>query len=230
MSAGMTHCLEAQVRSNTAGVTASGSMVVYLLGSTATESSSYQFTNVGSDWTPIKTCVTAAGAHTSVRVQFYPSPGGATIGVDAVSFHATLAKNGGFNGDSSGWVRNGTANFALGTSGAYEGSGFAAVNASAGNDSISATVTRAVATGDMYCVSAHVRTNGSGTGASGTLTLWMLGGTADENSEYTFTGLTNDWTPIKTCVTATGAHTFLKVQLYPVPGGPTVAVDAVDMG
>lgn len=205
-------------------------MAVWLLGSTATEGSSIPFSNVGSEWTPIKTCVTASGAHTSVRVQFYPAPGGPTIGVDAVSLHATLAVNGGFNGSSSGWTRTGTANFALYGSGAYEGSGYAATNAAASGDSIRQDVARSIDEGDMYCVSAMVRSNVSGATSSGSLALWMLGTSATESSSIPFTNIGTDWTPIKTCVTASGDHTSLRMQVYPSPGSPTIGVDAVDMG
>jgi len=231
INSGDSYCVEAQVRSDYTGATSSGSLAIWLLGTSATENSTFQFSNIGNDWTPIKTCVAATSAHTSVRVQFYPTPGAPTIGVDAVSLHYMLSRNGGFNNGTWLWSATGTANFTTyGPSGSYEGSGYGATNATASGDSIRQDVTRAIDTDDMYCVSARVRTMGGGSGGSGSLALWMLGTSATENSVIPFSSLTSDWTPIKTCVTATGAHTSLRMQLYSTPGGPTIGVDAVDLG
>jgi hypothetical protein len=231
LTVGATYCVSAMVRSDYTGATSSGTLALWMLGGSSNENSTYRFNNIGNDWTPVKTCVAATVAHTSLRVQFYPDVSAPTIGVDAVALHPTLAVNGGFNIGTSNWSASGSANFVTyGPTGAYEGSAYAATNASVSNDSIRQDATRTIDAGDMYCVSAMVRSDYTGATSSGTLALWMLGTSATESSVIPFTNIGNDWTPVKTCVTATSDHTSLRVQIYPVVGAPTIGVDAVDMG
>lgn len=145
-------------------------------------------------------------------------------------------KNGGFNADTGHWSVSGSANLVRNTSATgagtnpYEGAGFAASNASQPGDSFSETNTASVSAGDTYCASAEVVTIGPGSGSSGTLALWLLGGSND-SSTYRYTNLpgANNWQHIKTCVMATGNRTHIKVQFYPDPGSPTVGVDVVDV-
>ncbi len=36
-------------------------------------------------WAPASVCVQATGPHSSIRIEFYPTPGGPTVGLDVVS-------------------------------------------------------------------------------------------------------------------------------------------------
>jgi hypothetical protein len=58
----------------------------------------------------------------------------------------------------------------------------------------------------------------------------MLGGNSNENSSKDVSALPGSgvWTPVQTCVTATAAHTSLRVQFYPTPGA-TVGIDVVSI-
>ena len=150
---------------------------------------------------------------------------------------ASPIQNGGFNAGTSHWATSGTANLAyytavsgMGTN-PYEGSGYAATNASSSGDSISETNTATIHTGDTWCASAEVVTIGNATGGSGTLAIWLTGGATNDSSTYAFSNLsgTNNWKPAKTCVTATTAQSYVKVQVYPTPGAPTIGLDAVDV-
>ena len=81
-SIGDTICAEAMVRAQGNG-NAGGVYALWLLGSGGQENSTVSY-NVGSTWSPIKTCATAAMPGTQVRVQFYPAAYGGTLAIDAV--------------------------------------------------------------------------------------------------------------------------------------------------
>ena len=53
----------------------------------------------------------------------------------------------------------------------------------------------------------------------------MRNGTAN----YRGLGNATKWTQKQTCVTATTAHNFLRIQFYPDPGSPTLEIDDVDV-
>lgn len=144
-------------------------------------------------------------------------------------------KNGNFNTSAVFWSAGGAANMVryTGASGTvpYEGDGFLATNAMRPGDGISQQNPVTVNALDTFCASAHVVTVGGGSGGSGTLALWLLGGASNEVSTAIFTDLpgSNNWRQIKTCVTATTAHTYIKLEVYPKPGAPTIGLDAIDV-
>jgi hypothetical protein len=233
IASGDTYCGSAEVSTAGSGSGGSGQFVIWLLGGSSSESSTMSFSGLpgGGQWTPVQTCVTATTAHTSLRIQFYPTVGGPTINVDAVDVHSSFAQNGGFNNGTAPWSASGSANFAV-SSGGYEGTKYAATNASAAGDSLRENKTLTIGSGDTFCGSAEVSTAGSGSGGGGQLVLWLTGGPgADENSSVTFSSLPGSgrWTWVHTCVTATSSHATLRVQVYPAVGGPTIDVDAVDV-
>lgn len=114
----------------------------------------------------------------------------------------------------------------------YEGSYFAATNTWQSGGSFYQDVWRTINTGDIYCASAQVGTQGASGGASGTIALFFLYNT-DEGAGQTFSNLPgsgndgNTWTPTQVCLKATRPHSSLRVQFYPTPNGPTVIVDDV---
>jgi len=114
----------------------------------------------------------------------------------------------------------------------YEGSYFAATNTWQSPGSFYQDVWRTINTGDIYCASAQVGTQGSSGGASGQIALFFLYNT-DEGASQSFTNLPgggqdgNTWSPTQVCLKATRPHSSLRVQFYPTPNGPTVIVDDV---
>ncbi len=239
VAAGDTFCVSAQLVTvgNTTG--AAGALYLYLTGTNATEQSDATFNGLsgGNSWTPIKTCVTATAAHNNIRVQLYPAVNGPTVGVDTLDVHASIIQNGGFNTDSSHWGITGGLSYMqysnYSSTLPYEGTGFEVIQASSSSDSLVESRSWNFGVGDTFCAQAEVITPGYGSGASGTLAIWLLGGNGAENSTYSFSSLPggNNWTEIKTCVTATIAETYgtIQVQFYPTPGGAPVGVDAVDV-
>jgi hypothetical protein len=79
-------CADAQVVTAGARPGAQGEMALSLLGGSGRQSSSVRFGPLPGDgqWTPISTCVTAAGPHSGFRVRFYDTPRTPTLGIDAV--------------------------------------------------------------------------------------------------------------------------------------------------
>ena len=168
---------------------------------------------------------------------------GTTFGVDptcGASVPATnaardLLTNGGFTDFAAGWSVVGSTNYVVYGAGQvpgenpYAGAGFAAFN-STNNGGIMQDVPITINTGDTYCVSAEVSTQGTASGATGTLGLFMLGGVGPESAGKTYGPLpgSNVWTPIQTCITATVPHTELQVQFYASSG--TTTADVVEIG
>jgi len=239
IAVGDTFCVSAEVVTvgNTTG--GAGTLAIWLTGGTTNDSSTFAFSNLpgGNNWQPAKTCVTATVAQSNIRVQFYPAVNGPTVGVDALDVHASIIQNGGFNVDSSHWSATGGLNYMqysnYGSTLPYEGTGFEVIQASSSSDSLVETRSWAFGVGDTFCASAEVITPGGGSGASGTLAIWLLGANGTENSTYSFSNLPggNNWTKIKTCVMATVAESSgtIRVQFYPTPGGAPVGIDAVDV-
>ncbi|MBV1855817.1 hypothetical protein [Catellatospora tritici] len=112
----------------------------------------------------------------------------------------------------------------------YEGPMYGSVQSTQSGGSIYQDITRTIYPGDTYCASAQVATEGTATGGGVEMTVFLIWGNV-ESSTKTVADLPNrnNWTPVGTCVTATSAHTAVRIQFYPKVGGPAVAVDAVDL-
>lgn len=113
----------------------------------------------------------------------------------------------------------------------YEGSYFAATNTWQSPGSFYQDVSRTINTGDIYCASAQVGTQGTSGGASGQIALFFLYNT-DEGASQSFSNLPrgdgNTWIPTQVCLKATRPHSSLRVQFYPTPNNPaTLVVDDV---
>ncbi|HEX3976507.1 MAG TPA: hypothetical protein VHW96_09595 [Solirubrobacteraceae bacterium] len=241
-SAGQTVCGSAWVRSQVPNTGASGVFALFLLGSTATDGGSGQFSGLSfgdGAWTQVHACVEATGSHTTLRIQLYPTPGGSTVEMDDVHVDVSMAGDGGFETGSGVWAvypSTGTGYVIYGNSPgaptAHGGSHFAAVNTAAGGGGIYQDVALNTSPGATVCASAWVRSEVPATGASGQLVVWLLGGSgANDAGSASFSGLpnANNWTQVHTCVEATSSHTTLRIQLYPTPGGPTVEIDDVNV-
>ena len=105
-SAGQTVCGSAELRTEYPATGASGTFALWLTGGAAHESGSTAYANLGNggNWSQASTCVEATGSHTTLRVQFYPRPGGATTEMDDVNVDASLAANGGFEHGGAPWA------------------------------------------------------------------------------------------------------------------------------
>jgi hypothetical protein len=112
----------------------------------------------------------------------------------------------------------------------YEGSAYTSVSATQALGSIYQDINRTISPGDTFCANAHVVTEGEATNGGGTFALFLTGGTV-ETSNKSLGDLPNGnhWTPVSTCVTATSAHSAVRVQYYPAVGGPAIGIDAVDV-
>jgi surface antigen len=86
---GETICGSAWVRTQSPQTGASGSFVLWLLGGSYNDSGTVSFSNLGNhgNWTQVQTCVESTIAHTTLRIQFYPSTGAPTLEVDDVDVH-----------------------------------------------------------------------------------------------------------------------------------------------
>lgn len=233
-------CVDAELTTADGKTGASGMLALWLVGGGGNEMSSFTYNNLpgNNTWTHAKACVMATTMRGTLRVQLYPTAGSPTVGIDAVDLHTSLTPNGGINGAASYWTRSGNLDYArysrYGNTLPYEGAGLVAVYApQAGASLWQQTVPRAVAAGDSLCAEASVVTAGASSGGEGSLTLWILGGSAPYSSSYYFKGLSgaNNWSRVKTCVTANEAINggIVKVEVYPKPGSPILAIDAVDV-
>ena len=104
-SAGQLVCGSAWVRTEGAATGAAGSFVLWLRGGARSQSGQATYAGLGNgtDWTQLQTCVEATGAHTGLRIQFYPAIGSPTVELDDVDVHESLAANGGFENGSGPW-------------------------------------------------------------------------------------------------------------------------------
>lgn len=232
MNGGNSFCFEAQL-SSLSGYSASGRMSIWLMGGSYTESSSIDFVNVPHKaWQPAKTCATATTPHSSIRVEFYPTTNGPTLGIDAADLHQSQILNGGFNLDSGYWTTqqvNWTTYSSNSNQLSYEGAKYLAVAPTSSGGSVRQDVPISTSGSHTYCVEAQV-TSLSTSGAAGIMRVWLLGGAYNEASSYTFNNLAHQvWQPAKTCVTATTSHSSIRVEFYPTYGTQTLGIDAVDM-
>lgn len=237
INTGDTYCASAEVSSQGTSSGATGVLVLFMLGGSGQEASDVSYGPLaGSNvWKSIQTCVTATEPHTELQIQYYLGAGITTT--DAVDVTRDLGTNGGFNigYGTRGWSLYGSTNAVVYGSGQvagespYEGSGFVAMN-STNNSGIYQDIPVTISPGDTYCVSAELSTQGTATGAYGSLDLFMLGGSGQDGSSKAYVALpgSNSWTPVQTCVTATSARTELQIQFY-LSGGTTTA-DAVEVG
>ena len=190
-----------------------GTFAIWLIGGASTESSIKDVRNLpsGSDWQLAQVCVMASTPHNSIRVQFYPTVGAPSVGLDDLSVTPDRAVNGGFDGPGGAWTHFPVSNairFASGAAGttAFEGSGYLAANASSVGGSIFQDIPTNVIVGDRFCVSVELTSmNDSSVPAGGTLALWLLGGTSNENGLHDVTNLAGNgtWTNVQACVQAT---------------------------
>jgi hypothetical protein len=214
-------------------------MTIWLLGTSATQSSSVGFGPLPGDsqWTPVAACVTATRPHADIRVQFYDDPKTMTLGIDAVDVHRSLATNGGFDiGDGGSWRTERATRFAIYRSGrlstsAYEGNGYGAVSTSVAGGGIYQDISFPITAGESFCADAEVVTAGVGAQARGGMTIWLLGTSATQSSSVRFGPLPGDsrWTHISACVTATRPHAYVRIQFYDEPRTLTLGIDAVDV-
>ncbi len=243
---GDTFCGSAEVRSQVNSSGATGSFVIWLLGGSRNEEgvASYSHLGNGSNWTQVSVCVAATVAHSEVRMQFYATPNTPTLNVDAVNvqsnldFQESLSQNGSFESGFPPWQATPETNVAVYANGqlapndsAYSGFHYGATNTSAAGGGIYQDVSGlSINAGDTICGSAEVRDQLNETGASGSFVIWLLGGNQSQNGVASFSNPGNgpNWRQVTTCVTATTAHSDVRIQVYPAVGGPTVDVDAVE--
>jgi hypothetical protein len=244
---GDTFCGSAQVRDQLHETGAAGSYVIWLIGGASNENGVDDFSDLGtgSSWQQVSTCVTATTAHSQLRIQFYPTPGTPTVDVDAVDVHQSLqvaapvVQNGGFESGLSPWQVGGSTGFAIYANGqiaagdtAFAGTHYAAMNTTSAGGGIFQDVTGlSIEPGDTYCGSVELRDQLQETGAAGSFVIWLIGGSSNESGidNFSHLGTGSNWQKASTCVTATTAHTTVRVQFYPAPGTPTVDVDAVNV-
>ena len=232
--AGQLVCASAWVRTQFPAVGASGTFVIWLRGETTSVAGSAHYSGLGDlgAWSQVHTCAEATSAHNGMRIQFYPTPGGPTVDMDDVDVHESLAVNGGFENGGGPWaIFPGTkSNFSVYSGTAHSGSHYAATNTASAGGGIYEDVPLNTTDGQVVCGSAWVRTEGTATGASGELALWLIGDTTPEAGTARYSGLPNTtWTQIQGCVEATSPHTTLRIQFYPAVGSPTVEMDDVDV-
>jgi hypothetical protein len=99
-------CGSAWVRSEAPDSGASGTFALWLLGGSADESASANFSGLsnGSNWAELHACVEATGSHTTLRIQLYPTAGGPTVEADDVDVTESLGADGGFETGSAPWA------------------------------------------------------------------------------------------------------------------------------
>jgi hypothetical protein len=244
---GDTFCGSAELREQLNETGATGNFVIWLIGGSSDENGSAAFSDLGNgaNWEQFSACVTATTAHTQVRIQFYPNPGTGTIDVDAVDVHdalevaAPVSQNGGFESGAAPWQVGSDSNFVVYANGqiapsdtAFAGTHYAATNTSAAGGGFYEDITGlSIGPGDTFCGSAELREQLSETGVSGSFVVWLIGGSSNESGSAEFSNLGNgaNWEKFSTCVTATSAHSEVRIQFYPNPGTGTVDVDAVDV-
>ncbi len=235
ITAGNTYCMSAEVTTDGTGSGAGGAMVMFLTGTNPQESAQANFSNLPGNnvWTPVQTCMTATSSHTGMTIQFYPTvgpPSAPFLDVAVVNVNQSLAVNGGFTNGTANWTAYGNTYFltsnttdAAGTS-PYEGSmPFAVTQTVSSGGSIYQYIPMTITAGNTYCMSAEVTTDGTGSGAGGSMVMFLNGTNPQESAQANFSNLpgNNVWTPVQTCMTATSSHTGITVQFYPTVGPPT---------
>jgi hypothetical protein len=154
---------------------------------------------------------------------------------------ADLVLDGGFNHSGLGaWHKTSHSRFGIEMAGSlthkpttlpYEGYGFAVTRSSAPGGGIYQDIPFPVSAGDSFCADAEVVTADARSGASGTMTLWLLGGSHSQSSKARFGPLRpkDEWTPVASCVTATSPHSDIRIQFYDAPHTLPLGIDAVDV-
>jgi hypothetical protein len=214
-------------------------MALWLLGKSKDQVSFVKFGRLPakSHWTKVATCVTATGPHSGFRIEFYDDPQAPPLGIDAVDVHQSFVENGGFdNGISAGWHKVGRTWFGvepagkLGTT-AYEGDDFGATDTPQLGGGIYQVVSLAIRAGESLCADAEVVTAGDQPGAEGRMALTLFGKAGSESSSVSFGPLPaqGEWTPVSTCVTASGAESGFRIRFRDAPNTPTLGIDAVDV-
>ena len=114
---------------------------------------------------------------------------------------------------------------------AHSGTHFGATNTTSSGGGIYQDVSLSTTAGQLVCASAWLRTQLPATGASGTFSLYLRGGSAVDAGSTRYGGLGNlgAWTQAQTCVEATGSHSSLRIQVYPTSGSPTTEIDDVNV-
>jgi len=153
-------------------------------------------------------------------------PGGSAPG-------ANLSSDGGFEAANAWSVMPGT-NYVVYSNGqiagqsAHSGRHFAATNTNTVGGGIYEDIPLSTHSGQLVCGSAWVGAQGGGSGAGGEFVLWLLGGKYNENGVASFSNLGAGWHQEQTCVSASTAHSTLRIQFYPVVNGPaTLTIDDV---
>lgn len=108
---------------------------------------------------------------------------------------------------------------------AHSGLNMQATNTGSSGGGVYQDVPLSATPGGVYCGSAWV----AGLGASGSFTVWLMGGAYLENGSAAFSGLTNSWTQVSTCVAATTPQTVMRIQIYVAPNRPTLFIDDIDI-
>lgn len=230
-------CADAFVVTAGRGGGARGRMELWLLGGRP-QVSYVAFDNLAgrSHWSAISTCVTATGAHSGFRIQFYDAAHAPTLAIDSVDVHQSFVENGGFNNSGdAGWHKLHRTFFAIeasrsGATSAYEGPSFGAVATSVPGGGIFQQASLPIATGESLCADAEVVTAATRAGARGEMVLTLLGSSRPESSDVDFGPLpVGQWTPVSTCLTASVPHSGYRIRVYDEPDTPTLGIDAVDV-
>ena len=239
VTAGESFCADAEVVTAGVGSGAKGTMMLWLLGNSASQFAKERFGPLRGkdDWSPVSSCVTANGAHSVIRIQFYDAPHTPTLGIDAVDVHESFVVNGGFDhGERTGWHATRHSWLGVEPAGAldtmpYGGDGFAVTNTTAPSGGIYQDATVPIGVGDSLCADAEVVTAGAHLGARGKMALWLLGKSRAQVSfvEFPRLGAKSHWTAVSTCVTATGPHTGFRVEFYDARKAPALGIDDVDV-
>lgn len=237
---GESFCADAEVVTAVgASSGAKGAMTLWLLGDSATESANARFGPLRgkSDWSPVSSCVTAAGSHSQIRIQFYDAPRTPMLAIDAVDVHESFVENGDFdNRKGTGWHATKHSWLGIERAGAldtmpYGGNRFAVTNTTAASGGIYQDTSLPIKKGQSLCADAEVVTAGAHSGARGQMALWLLGKSKAQFSFVDFGKLAarSRWTAVSTCLTATGPHTGFRIQFYDARKAPALGIDGVDV-
>jgi len=232
-------CADAEIVTAGGHSGARGKMAIWLLGKSRSQVSFVRFGRLAgkSHWSAISTCVTAAGPHSSFRIQFNDAPRAPALAIDDVDVHQSFVANGGFNEHGgAGWHKAGRTWFAVEPAGklhtsAYGGGDFGATATSVAGGGIFQEASLPIRAGESFCADAEVVTAGARPGAEGEMALTLLGRPGSQSSSVRFGPLPakGQWTSVSTCVTSAGPHAGFRLQFFDVPKTPTLGIDAVDV-
>ena len=232
-------CADAEIVTAGPNSGARGKMAIWLLGKSRSQASFVSFGRLDgkSHWSAISACVTAAGPHSSFRIQFYDAPRAPALAIDDVDVHQSFVLNGGFNDHGgTGWHKTGRTWFGVESAGrlhtsAYEGGDFGATATSLPGGGIFQQASLPIRAGQSFCADAEVVTAGIRPGAEGEMALTLVGRSASQSSSVRFGPLPakGQWTPVSTCVTSAGPHSGFRIQFFDAPKTPTLGIDAVDV-